>query len=145
MTTRKIIQKSILVLIMIATVYAKIVDSNPSPWREISTDLVIVLILLGIGEIILAIALSHIIQFTKQTFQFLKKQTIIMKEPIKQLMVGLLLLATGLLSPSNGIDDKVNRDPVQMLIETILIIAAAITLYLILQKFFLSQKYRLQK
>lgn len=130
---------------MIATVYAKIVDSNPSPWREISTDLVIVLILLGIGEIILAIALSHIIQFTKQTFQFLKKQTIIMKEPIKQLMVGLLLLATGLLSPSNGIDDKVNRDPVQMLIETILIIAAAITLYLILQKFFLSQKYRLQK
>jgi hypothetical protein len=51
------------------------------------------------------------------------------KETIKQLLVGILLLGAGLISPSNGIDDKVDREPLQMLIETGIIILIAILLY----------------
>jgi hypothetical protein len=53
-----------------------------------------------------------------------------MKEITKQLLVGLLLLGAGLLSPSNGVDDKVDREPLQMLVETSAIILAAVSLFL---------------
>jgi hypothetical protein len=53
-----------------------------------------------------------------------------MKDITKQLLVGLLLLGAGLLSPSNGVDDKVDREPLQMLVETSAIILAAVSLFL---------------
>lgn len=50
---------------------------------------------------------------------------------VRQLVVGLLLLGVGLISPSNGVDDKVNMRPAQMLFETFLIIGVGLLAYFI--------------
>ncbi len=45
------------------------------------------------------------------------------------LFTGLLLMGAGLISPSNGVDDAVQREPLEMLAETMLIIFSAVLIY----------------
>lgn len=51
------------------------------------------------------------------------------KQTFGLLFTGLLLLGAGLISPSNGVDDAVQREPMEMLAETILIILSAVLIY----------------
>ncbi len=51
------------------------------------------------------------------------------KQSFGLLCTGLLLLGAGLISPSNGVDDAVQREPLEMLAETILIILSAVLIY----------------
>lgn len=51
------------------------------------------------------------------------------KQSFGLLFTGLLLLGAGLISPSNGVDDAVQREPLEMLAETILIILSAVLIY----------------
>lgn len=132
MNRQKLVLKSILFLLLVALVYIKFKNPNPSWVFEISTDLGIVAIFLGLGEILLRLlylSLSNLYS------SFQKLTSKIMNHGIKQLAVAVLLLAAGLLSPSNGIDDKVDRTPLHILTVTILIMAAAVGIFLIAKKF----------
>jgi hypothetical protein len=64
-----------------------------------------------------------------------------MTEPIKQLLVALLLIGAGLISPSNGVDDKIECDLFPMLTETAIIMILAIGVLLIFKRF--SQENKL--
>ncbi len=64
-----------------------------------------------------------------------------MKSLLKQLFVALMLLLAGAISPSNGVDDRVNRQPVEMLIETFVIIAIGVLAYLIHQHLSTHRRY----
>jgi divalent metal cation (Fe/Co/Zn/Cd) transporter len=56
------------------------------------------------------------------------------KQNLGLLFTGLLLLGAGLLSPSNGVDDKVDRQPLDMLAETVLIICSAVVIYWVIRQ-----------
>lgn len=58
----------------------------------------------------------------------------------RQLFVGFLLLGTGLISPSNGIDEKADRDPLHMLMVTAIIMITSVVIYVITQKLFQIKK-----
>jgi len=51
------------------------------------------------------------------------------KQNFGLLFTGLLLLGAGLISPSNGVDDAVQREPLEMLAETMLIILSGVLIY----------------
>jgi len=63
-----------------------------------------------------------------------------MNDATKQLLIALLLIGVGLISPSNGVDDKVDRDLLQMLTQTVIIMISGIAIFLIYKKFFLQKK-----
>lgn len=50
---------------------------------------------------------------------------------LKQVLLFIMLLGAGLVSPSNGVDDKVDRLPLQMLFETIIIILAVLSIHFV--------------
>ena len=64
-----------------------------------------------------------------------------MNDGIKQLLVGLLLLGAGLISPSNGLDDKIDREPLHMLIQATIIMFAGLAIYFTYKRIFLKRKY----
>ena len=45
-----------------------------------------------------------------------------------------MLLAAGLISPSNGVDDKVSKDPLTMLLETVTIVLVISSAYILFKK-----------
>jgi hypothetical protein len=57
------------------------------------------------------------------------------KYRIKELLVCILLFFTGLVSPNDGVDEGVKHEPLQMLLETILIVMAGVLLLIMLRKF----------
>lgn len=63
-----------------------------------------------------------------------------MKDAFKQLLVAILFLVGGLLSPSNGLDDKVERDPVTMLGIAGAVILIALGVHQVYQRYFLTNK-----
>lgn len=61
-----------------------------------------------------------------------------MSDITKQLLIALLLMGTGLISPSNGIDDKVDHGVLDMLLVTAISIISVAVMFLIF-KWFISQ------
>ncbi len=62
-----------------------------------------------------------------------------MNDATKQLLIAFLLIGVGLLSPSNGVDDKMDHDLLQMLTQTAIIIVSATAIFLIYKRFFLQK------
>lgn len=63
-----------------------------------------------------------------------------MNDSAKQLLIALLLIGAGLISPSNGVDDKMDRDLLQMLTRTVIIIIAALAIFLLYKRVFEQKK-----
>ena len=63
-----------------------------------------------------------------------------MNDTIKQLLVALLLVVAGLISPSNGVDDKMNRDLLPMLTQTGIIMMSGIVIFVIYKRFFVQKE-----
>jgi hypothetical protein len=72
MTRHKIIQKSLLSVILAVVVYLKITNDHPDWMFDIASDTVIVLILLGIGEIIIGVTLHWVVSVAQRKNQLLK-------------------------------------------------------------------------
>ena len=53
---------------------------------------------------------------------------------VKQILLLMMLLGAGLVSPSNGVDDKVDRLPLQMLFETFIIILVVLCVYFLFRQ-----------
>lgn len=51
---------------------------------------------------------------------------------LNHLFAGLLLIVAGLISPSNGVDDRVDNSPLEMLSKVTMIIFSALAIYLLL-------------
>ena len=53
------------------------------------------------------------------------------KSDYKPLFTTILLIVAGLVSPSNGVDDKKNKSATEILVEVIFVIVAVTLIYLI--------------
>jgi divalent metal cation (Fe/Co/Zn/Cd) transporter len=65
------------------------------------------------------------------------------KTNLQPLFVAIILILAGTLSPSNGIDDRVNKTPLELIITALVIVFAALTVYFIwnrIEKYKESQK-----
>jgi len=63
-----------------------------------------------------------------------------MKDALKQFLVASLFLVGGLLSPSNGLDDKVDADPLSMLAVAGTAIVVGLVANQLYQRYVLSNK-----
>ena len=53
---------------------------------------------------------------------------------LKQVLVLIMLLGAGLVSPSNGVDDKVDKPPLLMLFEMVIIIFVVLSIYFLFRQ-----------
>lgn len=51
------------------------------------------------------------------------------KANLQPLFAAILLIVAGVVSPSNGVDDRSNKTPLQLIINMIIIIAAGVGVY----------------
>ena len=51
------------------------------------------------------------------------------KTNVQSLFVAILLIVAGTLSPSNGVDDRVNKTPVYLIITLLIIITISFLIY----------------
>lgn len=58
---------------------------------------------------------------------------------LKSLFVAILLIVAGLISPSNGVDDRTYKTPLEMLTVILVVIFAAVTIYVVWN---LIEKYK---
>ena len=66
---------------------------------------------------------------------------------LKQVLLLIMLLGAGLVSPSNGVDDKGDKLPLQMLFETFIIILAVLSIYFLhrqgrFRRYFLKKRLK---
>lgn len=66
---------------------------------------------------------------------------------LKQVLLLIMLLGAGLVSPSNGVDDKVDKLPLQMLFETFIIILAVLSIHFLhrqdgFKRYFLKKRLK---
>lgn len=53
------------------------------------------------------------------------------KANYKPLLFALLLIVAGTISPSNGVDDRVNKTPLELLITMLVIVSVGLAVYFI--------------
>ena len=58
---------------------------------------------------------------------------------LKSLFVAILLIVAGLISPSNGVDDRTYKTPLEMLTVILVVVFAAVTIYVVWN---LIEKYK---
>ena len=66
---------------------------------------------------------------------------------LKQVLLLIMLLGAGLVSPSNGVDDKVDKPPLQMLFETFIIILVVLSIHFLhrqggFKRYFLKKRLK---
>ena len=102
--------------------------------EEIFIDAIIVLLALGFGELLFNYLGEIAYQFTSRIRQFLESiDRTAVWDSLKQLLVAACLLTAGVISPSNGVDEGLRRDPTEMIVETLLIVAVCSVLYLLIR------------
>ncbi|MBS1542922.1 MAG: hypothetical protein JST14_04775 [Bacteroidetes bacterium] len=102
--------------------------------EEIFIDALIVLLALGFGELLFTFLVgsaSQVISRIRLFFDSIDRTAA--WNSLKQLLLAACLLTAGLISPSNGVDEGFRRDPAEMLVETLLIIAACLITYLLVR------------
>ncbi|MBX7127238.1 MAG: hypothetical protein K1X47_16200 [Cyclobacteriaceae bacterium] len=123
------ISRLLSLLALLTGVYFKVTTNDPDLWLELSLDVLIVVSALGIVDLALRSTLGFlygkICALRERFFKYNETHLI-----MKQLLTGLLMLAAGLISPSNGVDEGIVRDPVAMLLETLLVVAVAVLVYM---------------
>ena len=102
--------------------------------EEIFIDALIVLLALGFGELLFSYLGEIAYQFISRVRQFLEFiNRTAAYDSLKQLLVAACLLLAGAISPSNGVDEGLRRDPTEMIVETLLIVAVCSVLYLLIR------------